>query len=424
MRTLYNAALLPLRAAAFVFGVWPRGSPEATLERDQRLARELPRVAPGGVWIHGASVGEARLVGALARELRRRRPARVLVVSAVTPTGRAQLPASPAVDGSFFLPLDFPSVQRRAFDALAPALVVLIETELWPNMIAEAASRGIPVVVVNARLAPERLARYRRLRPLYAPLLAGLSGVGASGADEAARFVSLGVRPDVVRVTGSLKFELDPPSIDAAALRERFGIDPSRPVVAAGSTGPGEDRLVLDAFDEVRRLRSGSLLVLAPRHPERFDPAEIEAKRRGLAVARVSRAESAAGADVLLVDSIGQLASLYAVSAAAFVGGTLVPVGGHNLLEPLAAGAPVLFGPHTGHVAEMAQTLLRSGAGERVADAPTLAEAWTRLLGDPAERARRVAIGSSLLAAHRGALAATVDLVLDALDRGTPGARR
>jgi len=127
---------------------------------------------------------------------------------------------------------------------------------------------------------------------------------------------------------------------------------------------------------------------------------------------------------VLLVDSIGQLASLYAVSAAAFVGGTLVPVGGHNLLEPLAAGAPVLFGPHTGHVAEMAQTLLRSGAGERVADAPTLAEAWTRLLGDPAERARRVAIGSSLLAAHRRALTATVDLVLDALDRGTPGARR
>jgi 3-deoxy-D-manno-octulosonic-acid transferase len=424
MRTLYNAALLPLRAAAFVFGVWPRGSPEATLERDQRLARGLPRVPSGGIWIHGASVGEARLVGALARELRKRRPSQPVVASAVTPTGRAQLPAAPAVEASFFLPLDFPSVQRRAFDAIAPAIVVLIETELWPNMLAEAASRGIPVVVASARLAPERLARYRRFEGLYAPLLGGLSGVGASGPEEATRFIALGVRPEVVRVTGSLKFELDQPAVDAGTLRGRHGIGPDRPVVAAGSTGPGEDRLVLDAFDAARRHRSRLLLILAPRHPERFDAAEAEATRRGLAVARVSRGESASEADVLLVDTIGLLASLYAVTAAAFVGGTLVPVGGHNLLEPLAAGAPVLFGPHTGHVAEIAQTLVSSGAGERVADARALAAAWDRLLGDPEERARRIAIGRSLLAGNRGALAATADLVLDVLDRNAGSARR
>src|SRR6185436_1774007 len=160
MRMLYNAALLPLRAASVVFGAWPRGSPEAELERDQRLARRLPAVRPGAIWIHGASVGEARLIGALARELRSRRPELPLAASAVTSTGRAQLPSTPTVDAAFYLPLDFPAVQRRAFDAIQPSMIVLVETELWPNLLAEAGRRRIPVVVVNGRLAPERVARY------------------------------------------------------------------------------------------------------------------------------------------------------------------------------------------------------------------------------------------------------------------------
>jgi 3-deoxy-D-manno-octulosonic-acid transferase len=183
MRMLYNAALLPARAASVVFGIWPRRSPEGELERDQRLARRLPLVRRGAIWIHGASVGEARLVGALARALSERRPDQPLAASAVTPTGRRQLPAPPAVDGAFFLPLDFPDVQRRAFESVAPSMIVLIETELWPNLLAEAAARKIPVVVVNGRLAPERLARYRRLSGLYGPLLRGLEAVGVSGSD-------------------------------------------------------------------------------------------------------------------------------------------------------------------------------------------------------------------------------------------------
>jgi 3-deoxy-D-manno-octulosonic-acid transferase len=165
------------------------------------------------------------------------------------------------------------------------------------------------------------------------------------------------------------------------------------------------------------------LLVLAPRHPERFDAAAQEAARRGLGVARVSRDGSAASADVLLVDTIGELASLYRMADAAFVGGTLVPIGGHNLLEPLAGGAPVLFGPFTSHVTEIAQVLERSGAGERVADPQALAAAWVRLSDDPTERARRVALGRTILDANRGALAHTVDLVLQVLDRGAPGLR-
>lgn len=420
MRFLYNTALLPLRAASFAFGIWPRSTQERTLERDQRLARRLPPVPPDPIWIHGASVGEARLVRAIAREIRRRDRSRALAVSAVTPTGRAQLPAPPAADASFFLPLDFPSVQRRAFDAIAPSEIVLVETELWPNMLAEAAERRIPVVVVSARLSPERIARYRRLGGLYRPVLRGLAGVGAASDAEAERFTELGVPGDRVRVTGSLKLDIEPPAIAAPELRARFGIATDREAVAAGSTGAGEDRIVLDAFESARRERAGLLLVLAPRHPERFDEAASEAGRRGLSVARVSRGETAARADVLLVDTIGQLAALYQVTQAAFVGGTLVPVGGHNLLEPVAAGVPVLFGPHTGHVADLASSLVAAGAGERVADGAALARAWLALVADPGERVRRAARGRELLESGRGALGRNVDLVLDALARGTP----
>jgi 3-deoxy-D-manno-octulosonic-acid transferase len=417
MRTLYNLALLPLRAAAVLYGAWPRGSAEAALERDQRLGRRLPRVPASSLWIHGASVGEARLVGLIARAVRERRPGQTLIVSAVTPTGRVQLPAPPLAEASFFHPLDFPAVQRRTFDALAPSAVVLVETELWPNMLAEAEDRGIPVVVVSARLAPERLTRYRRFDGLYRPLARGLAAVGAGSAEEADRFVALGVPEERVSVTGSLKFEVPAPAVSASELRARHGVPDGRLVLAAGSTGSGEDPLVLDAYDAVRRRHPETLLILAPRHPDRFDTAAGEAGRRRLRVARVTRQESASEADVLIVDTIGQLASLYGLAHAAFVGGTLVPVGGHNLLEPAAADAPVLFGPHTGHVEELARALIDSGAGERVADATALGAAWIRLLEEPNERRRRIVAGRALLEANRGALARSVDLILDARDR-------
>jgi 3-deoxy-D-manno-octulosonic-acid transferase len=325
------------------------------------------------------------------------------------------LPGPPLADASFFFPLDFPSVQRRAFDAVAPALLLLIETELWPNVLAEAQARGVPVVVANARLAPERLARYERLAGLYRPMLRTLAGVGAADAAEGERFVALGVPRSALRITGNIKFEIEGPVEGSLALRARYGLLPARPVVAAGSTGAGEDALVLDAYVAAKRRRPDLALVLAPRHPSRFDAAAESAIARRLRVAYVSRGETLAEADVLVVDTIGQLAALYGLASAAFVGGSLVPVGGHNLLEPVAAGVPVLFGPHTGHVAETAEALLRSGAGERVSDAAALARAWDALIDDAKDKARRAEAGRALLAMHRGALARTVDLVRDVL---------
>jgi len=414
---LYNAALLPVRAASVVFSVWPRSTPEATLERDQRLARRLPAVPPGAIWIHGASVGEARLVGALAREIKRRRPEQSLAASSVTATGRVQLPSPPVVDAAFFLPLDFPAVQRRAFDVVAPSMIVLVETELWPNLLDEAERRRVPVVIVNGRLAPERLGRYRRLSGLYGPLLRGLHAIGAAGSDEAGRFVALGVSDEAIRVIGNLKFDLPAPSENPADLRARFGISADRPIVAAGSTANGEDRLVLDAFAAARREVPDLLLLLAPRHPERFASAVEDAERRGFVVSRASRGAAPEHLDVLLLDTIGDLAALYALAGSAFVGGSLVPVGGHNLLEPIAAGVPVLYGPHTEHVTEIAAALDRSGAGLRVQDAAALGRSFADLALRPDERARRVALGRRFVDANRGALHRAADLVLDVLDR-------
>ena len=419
MKALYDAALLPLRAASLLFGMWPRADARGALERDQRLGRRLPVSRYPPLWLHGASVGEARIVSALAREIRRRRPGLPLAASAMTATGRAQLPDTPEIDGAFVLPLDFRGVQRRAFDAVAPAMIAVVETELWPNLFAEARARAVPVALVNARLAPEKLVRYRRFAGLYGPILRGLAAVGAASPVEAGRFESLGVSSRVIRVTGNVKFDLPSPVADRDVLRLSLRLRPGRAVVAAGSTGEGEDRLVLDAFMALRGRVPEVSLLLAPRHPQRFDAAVAEAARRGLVTRRLAAGEDARdGWDVLVVDTIGDLATLYAATDAAFVGGSLVPIGGHNLLEPPAAGVPVLFGPHTFHVAEVAESLEAAGAGERVLGAAGLADAWERLLTDPSQRAARVGAASELLAAHRGALARTADLLLDVLDSG------
>jgi 3-deoxy-D-manno-octulosonic-acid transferase len=223
-----------------------------------------------------------------------------------------------------------------------------------------------------------------------------------------------------IEVLGNLKFDLPASNADAAELRARYGLAHDRPIVAAGSTGDGEDRLVLDAFSAARRAVPNLLLLLAPRHPDRFEAAADQAARRGFTVSRVSQGAAGASVDVLLVDTIGQLAAFYALAGSAFVGGSLVPVGGHNLLEPLAVGVPVLFGPHTQHVADMADNVERSGAGIRVENADALGRAFAELATHPDERARRAASGRAFLAANRGALGRAVDLVLSVLDRPRP----
>jgi 3-deoxy-D-manno-octulosonic-acid transferase len=414
----YDALLSVTGPVAHLYAAWDvRRAPGREREWDERLGRVLPRVEGGGLWIHGASVGEARLAGSLATSLRATRADIPLAVSCVTRTGRSALPAPPAVDAAFFAPLDTPRLVRPVLRAVAPSVLALLETELWPTLLRQAAAFETRVALVNARLAPERMARYRRLSGLYGPLLHRIDRIGAGSEEDAARLLQLGAREASITVTGNMKYDLVPPSVDLAALRRRFGLALGRPVLVAGSTGEGEDAPVLDAFVRARAHHPDAFLVLAPRHPERARQAGMLAADRGLRAHALStgRDEAAGQADVLLVDGIGQLARLYAVAAVAFVGGSLVKVGGHNVLEPAAAGVPVLFGPHTAHVQEPAESLLRAGAARRVEDAASLGAAWAGLLADEPARREMADAARRVLEANRGALARTTALLASLL---------
>ena len=414
MHTLYNILLVPARWLALLASFGFRRDGRRREEWAERRVRSVPGIRAGGLWIHGASVGETRIVNSLASALRESRPELPLAASAYTRTGRDALPGPPLVDAAFFMPFDFPGYPARLMEALKPSGLVLVETELWPNLIREAEIRRIPVIVVNGRLSPTRMKRYRRLGSLYRPLLQSLAAVGIQSGDDADRFLELGVDLERIEVTGNVKYDLPCPEIEPAQLAARFGLSPERPVLVAGSTGPGEEEKVVTAFLEIRRDRPDAFLILAPRHPERSDGVHQVATAAGLDLARLSGDDigGAGAGDGLLVDTLGELTALYGLATAAFVGGSLVPVGGHNVLEPAAAGVPVLFGPYTEHFQEPAQALLRAGGGTMVADAGALAGTFRSYLKDP-ERAREAGIAAGqVVQANRGALDRSVELIL------------
>jgi 3-deoxy-D-manno-octulosonic-acid transferase len=423
MRRIYNTLLLPLRTLAFAWGGLQLPGPRRA-EWGERLARRLPAPSRrGGVWLHAASVGEARIAGELARGLGRRRPGLARHVSAYTRTGRRELPLPPAVDSAFFAPLDFAGLPGRVLQALAPSLLVLVETELWPNLLHEARRASVGAVVINGRLSPQRMKTYRRLAALYRPALRALDAVGAQSAADAARFRELGVDARLIRVTGNVKYDLPSAAADPAAVRVEHGLPKDALLFVAGSTARGEDAAVLQAFASARAAFPGLVLVLAPRHPERSEEVERLAREADFCVRRLSsRSADAAAADVVLVDSIGPLRRLYAAASVSFVGGSLVPAGGHNVMEPLAAGSPVLYGPHTESVAEPAAELERRGGALRVRDAAQLGETLAALLADPERASAVTARGREVLLENRGALERTLDLLLERLDGAAGGA--
>jgi 3-deoxy-D-manno-octulosonic-acid transferase len=413
MLQLYNTALWPARVALALWGAVrpPRGA--RRVEWEERRALKLPSAPPGAAWLHGASVGEARLVGEIAAGLHRRCPALPLVASACTATGRALLPAPPVVHSAFFMPLDFPGWAARLLGALRPAVLVLVETELWPNLLHASRQAGIPVLVINGRLSAARMPRYRRLRRLFQPLLRDLSVLGAQSPEDGARFAELGVPRERIVVTGNIKYDLPAPETDGAALRGKLGIGPRRAVFVAGSTGAGEEGIVLEAFALARADHADLLLILAPRHPQRAEGVASQIAARGLRGVRHSAGVPATDdVDVLLVDTLGSLASLYQLARVAFVGGSLVPIGGHNVLEPAAAGVPVLVGPHTENARDPTEALLAAGGARRVSDGADLGRAVSQILRDEALQAEMARRAQGVVAENRGALERSLDLVL------------
>jgi 3-deoxy-D-manno-octulosonic-acid transferase len=381
----------------------------------------------GTVWLHAVSLGEMTAAAPLVRALQSRYPRNPLVLTTATVTGRARARGlfGDTVDVRF-LPYDTPGAVARFLQRIRPRLAVIMETELWPNLFAECQRRGVPLVLASARLSEKSVSRYRRLEALCRAVFSATSLIAAQTPEDAERFVAIGARRDRTHVVGNMKFDLNLGEGVIDQGRElRASLGGSRPTWIAGSTHAGEEEQVLAAHSTLLEREPHALLLLVPRHPDRFDSVADLLSRRAVRFVRRSRGAAPDGADrVVLVDTVGELAALYASADVAFVGGSLVPIGGHNLLEPAALGLPVLTGPYYSNGRDIARLLLRQGAALEVADARELAEALTRLLADPAERRRMGAIGRHIVDSNRGSVARLLELIkpLPALSEPLPAA--
>ena len=369
------------------------------------------------LWIHAVSVGEVQAAVPLVRALRGDGRDIRIVLTTTTPTGRERV--RQALGNAVvhrYAPYDLPGAVRRFLERVRPRLVIIMETELWPNILHQCARRGVPVLLANARLSEQSAASYRRIGATARRMLSSIACIAAQTRQDAERLVSLGARPERVRVTGNTKFDVRLPaslSEEAQVLRRCFGVD--RGVWIAASTHDGEEQQVLEAFQRVLSELPDSLLVLVPRHPERAQSVAALARKAGYAaVMRSESPGSCAGVGVFVGDTMGELPLFYAASDVAFVGGSLVPEGGHNMLEPAALGIPVVFGPHVHDVAEISERLEEAGAGVRVTGSEGLAAAVVRYMRDANLRHVAGQRGLEFVQQNRGALNLVMELV-DAL---------
>jgi len=372
---------------------------------------------PNGVWVHAVSVGEVRLALTVIAALRRRWPEGPVHLTTGTETGRALAleaagrAAPGAPDSLSALPLDLPGPMGRLIDRLRPRAILVIETEIWPNLCRRAAGQGVPVVILNGRLSPRTFPRYRAARRLFARALADVALVAAQTTEDADRFLALGAPAGRVLVTGNLKFDLPVPRADGEVVRHRLGFPPGATVLVAGSTARAEAAPVLAAYAALVAADPAARLVLAPRHPEDVDPAAAALEAGGIRWRRWSALDDSSTGDwaAVLVDVMGVLPEIYAAATLAFVGGSLVPRGGQNLLEPAALGCPVLFGPRLDNVRAAAAALIAAGGGFRADDAAGLTAQVLRLAGDPLARREAGARARSVVDRERGALERTLD---------------
>jgi len=376
-------------------------------------------------WVHAVSVGEAIAAAPLVEGLHHAYPTLPLVVSTVTPTG-ARVVAERF--GTFarhrYFPLDFPSAVRRTLAAIDPAFFICMETELWPNTLRALAERRVPTMIANGRLSDRSFRRYRLVRSALRNVLAGITVFGMRSDEDARRIIALGAPPERVIVTGNLKNDAPADPAGAADLwRRLLGLSPEQRVWIAGSTHRGEEEAVMTAHAAAVREHPRLTLVLAPRHPERVDEVIALVTSRGFRPVRRSALPGARTTNaVIVVDTVGELAQMYAVADVVFVGGSLVARGGHNILEPALRRKPVLTGPHTDNFREPAALLTTSGGAIVVHDATTLAVELTRLLADPALAARCGDAGFESLATQHGAVRETLDLVARFLVPAAPAA--
>lgn len=415
-RTLYTALFyLGLPLVAIRLWLRARKAPAYAKRIGERFTLGMPTLQPGGIWVHAVSVGESIAAAPMIRALLERYPALPITVTCMTPTGSERIQALFANEARIqhcYLPYDLPCAAARFLDRVQPKLAVIMETELWPNHIHQCAKRGIPVALANGRLSQRSAKGYGRFSKLTAPMLAEMSLLAVQTEAEAQRFRDLGARPESVEVTGSIKFDLtiDPQLLQRATeLRSQWQAQ-DRPVWIAASTHEGEDEVVLDAHRRLLANHPDALLILVPRHPERFNSVFDLCQREGFATVRRSTGANVdAQTSVLLGDTMGELLFLYALADSAFVGGSLVPNGGHNLLEPAALAKPVLSGPHLFNFLDIAAQLREAGALAEVDDAEGLAVEVQRLFELPRDAQRMAEAGLAVMRRNQGALQRLLD---------------
>ncbi len=375
-----------------------------------------PTLPPHGVWLHAVSVGEVQACAPLAGALSRRHPQLPLTVTTFTPTGAARARALVGHIATVrYVPYDLPGAVRRFLRRVEPRLAVIFETELWPNLYRECRRRRVPLVLASARISERSLGRYRRLGALFTDAVSGAAVVAAQGESDAARFRALGAAAGSTHVTGNLKFDFElPPGIAERGRELRAQYARGRALWVAGSTHEGEESAVLEAQRQVRATHAGALVVIAPRHPARFATVAQQLAAAGVSFMRRSRGAEPGVADapeVLLLDALGELLEFYAAADVAFVGGSLAPIGGHNLLEPAALGVPILTGPNNFNAADVARLLIERGAARVVHNAQELGAAVSALLADAAERERIGALGRASVEGSRGTLTRLLALI-------------
>lgn len=380
----------------------------------ERLGWYGDRPLAAGIWIHAVSVGETQAAAPLIKYFLDKHPDLGVMVTTTTPTGSARLRALFEDQvRHVYIPFDLTPILTRFLNRVRPRLVLVMETEIWPNMLRVCQGRGIPVILGNGRLSARSARGYARLGGFARQTFSRLSLVAAQTNADAQRFIDLGVPSERVRVTGSIKFDLRQPASlqdSAEAMRRLWGTD--RPVWVAASTHEGEEEPLLKVHRQILARLPTALLVLVPRHPERFDRVASLAGRLGLPAVRRSSGRSCGTEDaVFLGDTMGELPALIAAADAAFIGGSLVPVGGHNLLEAAAAGVPVAIGPHAFNFAQITELLVQEGAAVQVANADALANLMVDWLDDAATRARIGENGQRVVASNRGALGRLIALI-------------
>jgi 3-deoxy-D-manno-octulosonic-acid transferase len=393
------------------------------------------------IWIQAASVGEVNAVSPILRELRLRLPLARLVLSVTTPTGRQVAERRDlGVDAVIYFPFDLPFVVERVLRRLNPAVYVMVETELWPNVLALAKRRGIATVVVNGRISDRAYPKARALWPIYRWMLRGVDLICAQSELDAERFRALGAPPDHVTVAGNSKFDDTPPPLsaaEAARWRQEFGFGDTDTVWLAGSTHEGEEDIVLEVFDHLRFTHRDLQLVIAPRHPERGDRVHELVREHGYDVYRRSHVLAAreAGEDlgppptgptvrVAILDTVGELASVYGCADLVLVGGSLVRgLSGHNILEPIAQDKPTLFGPYMDAFRDISAIALRESCAVQVANAEALQAQCERLMSEAEERLALTQRGRAMIARYRGAsarYAAAIERLLGAREGHEP----